>query len=131
MNMRLTQQGFFTLVSVMIAGAIGITIAITLVLLGVGASRTSLAIVQSQQAKALANTCAELALFKIQKNFPFQGATAFSNESGTCEYSVANLGGENRLIQATGTVMEVVRKVRISVSAMTPRINVSEWREMP
>ncbi|HEY4499873.1 MAG TPA: hypothetical protein VJH70_01955 [Candidatus Paceibacterota bacterium] len=125
------QKGFFTLISMMIAGAIGIAIAITLVLLGIGSSRTSLAIVQSQQAKALVNTCAELALLKIQKSFPFQGTVVFSNVSGNCEYSVFNLGGENRLIQATGTVMEVIRKIRINVNAITPRITVSEWQEIP
>ena len=46
-------NGFITLVSVLVVGAVGVAIALSLILIGLGSSRTSIAVEQSNQAKAL------------------------------------------------------------------------------
>ena len=58
----LANRGYITLISVLILGVAGLAIVISSALLSLGSSRTSLAIEQSNQAQALADTCAEMAL---------------------------------------------------------------------
>jgi len=65
--------GYIALISVLIIGAVGTAVIISLLLLGIGNSRTSFAIEQSSQAKASANACAEEALEQIRNSTPFTG----------------------------------------------------------
>ncbi len=51
------QNGYLTLMGVLIVAAIGLTISVSLLLLGVGTSRTSFAMQQSYQATSLSNAC--------------------------------------------------------------------------
>jgi len=124
------ERGYITLLSVLVLGAVGIAIAISLVLLGVGASRTSFANEQALQARALANACAEEGLEQIRDNTSFSGTNSLSLGQGSCTYTVTNLGGSDRTIESSGTVGQVVRKVEIAIDAINPQINVTSWQEV-
>ena len=123
------RQGFIALMSVLILGAVGTAVAVSVLLLGLGASRTSLAVDQSNQAKAAANACAEQALEKLRESNSFTG-TSLTLGQGTCTSSVTG-SGSTRTITTSGTVAAVVRKVSISVSAFKPTLTVSSWQEVP
>lgn len=124
------QRGYITLISVLIIGAVGLAIATSLILLGLGSSRTGFALEQSDQAKGLAMACAEEALQQIRDSTPFVGAGTVTLGQGTCTYTVTNTGGQTRLIIASGTVGSVVRKVRITISQINPTIIISSWQEV-
>lgn len=124
-------KGFITLISVLIVGAIGTAIAVSLILLGLSSSRTSFAIEQSNQAKALANSCAEEALQQIRDSTPYTGSGNLSFGQGTCSYTVTSQGGQNRTITASGTVGTIVRKVQVVINTITPLIGVVSWQELP
>jgi hypothetical protein len=68
MNNSVYFHGYITLMSVLITGAIALVIGVSLLLLGIGAAKTSLAIEQSNQAKALTNACTERALDQLRQN---------------------------------------------------------------
>ncbi len=123
-------NGYITLVSVLIIGAIGIAIATSMVLLGIGFSRTGFALEQSIQAKGLANACAEEALQQINDSTPFTGIGNLTFGQGTCDYTVTSQGGQNRTITSTGTVDDVVRKVEVVINQINPTINVVYWQEV-
>lgn len=122
--------GFVTLISVLAVGAVGIAIAVSLLLLGVGNSRTSFAYEQSNQAKALANACAEEALQQIRNSTPFTGSDSLSLGQGACSYTVTSQGGQNRTISTTGDVGTIVRKVKIVIDTINPIIQVVSWQEV-
>ena len=124
------QKGFITLISVLVVGAVGIAIALSLLLLGVGNSRTSFAVEQSNQAKALANACAEEALQQIRDSTSFTGTASLTLGQGTCTYTVTSQGGSNRTITASGTVGTIIRKVKIIISGINPQITVTSWQEV-
>ncbi len=119
------------LLSVLVVGAVGTSIALSLILLGVGSSRSSFAIEQSLQAKGLANACAEEALEQIRDATAFVGTNNLSLGKGTCTYTVTNTGGTNRTITASGTVGSIIRKVSIAITAINPLILISSWQEVP
>ena len=123
-------NGFVTLVSVLAIGAVGVAIAVSLLLLGVGNSRTSLAYQQSNQAKALTSACAEEALQQIRDSTPFTGSGNLSLGQGTCSFTVTSQGGQNRTITVSGSVSTIIKKVEIVIDKITPTIEVVSWQEV-
>ena len=123
-------DGFITLISVLVVGAVGVAIMLSLILLGLGSSRTSFAVEQSSQAKALANACAEEALQQIRDSTPFTGTGSLTLGQGTCSYTVTSQGGSNRTVTASGTVGTIVRKLKIIINQINPTITVTSWQEI-
>ena len=123
------QGGYITLVSVLIVGAVGLAITISILLFGLNSSRTSFALEQSIIAKNLANACAEEGLETIRENTTFVGTNTFYFENGNCTYEVINNGGSNRTINSSGLVADIVRRVQINIDALSP-VNVVSWQEV-
>ncbi|MEK7123956.1 MAG: hypothetical protein AAB851_03645 [Patescibacteria group bacterium] len=125
-----TNTGFIALISVIIIGAVAVSAATSLLLLGIGSSKTGFALEQSNQAKALANACAEQALEIIRENPSYSGTGGLTLGRGTCSYAVIDLGGQNKTINASGTVGSIIRKVKINTNQIAPVINIASWREL-
>ena len=124
------KSGYMALLGVLVVSAVAISITVSLVLLGLGSSRTTFAIQQGAQARALASACAEEALRTILDIPSFLGSGNLTLGRGTCTYSVADSGGGGRIIEAEGTVDNVVRKVRVSASSISPSIDLTSWQEV-
>lgn len=129
-QMSNVNRGFITLVSVLVVSAVGLSIALSLLLLGLGSSRTSFALTQSIQARGLANACAEESLRKVKNSLSFSGTSTLFFSAGTCDYTVTNTGGQTRTITTSGTVGTIIRKVSILISQITPFIVVASWQEV-
>lgn len=123
-------KGYITLMSVLVVGVVGVAIALSLILLGIAASRTGFAIEQSYQAKALAHACAEEALQQIRNSVSYTGSGNVVLGQGSCSYTVTSQGGENRIVVTTATVDSMVRKVEIIIDAIQPTIQIVSWQEV-
>ncbi len=123
-------NGYITLISVLVVGAVGIAVTVSLLLLGLDSSRTSFAYEQSNQAKGLANACAEAALQTIRDNTSYVGTGNIALGQGNCSYTVSSEGGENRTITATGIVDIINRKVEVVIDDINPQINIASWQEV-
>ena len=123
-------SGYITLISVLVVGAVGVAIALSLILLGTGSSRTSFANERSNQSKALANACAEEAFQQIRDSTPFTGSGTLTFGQGVCSYTVTSQGGQNRTITTSGTVGTIIRKVNIIINKINPAIIVTSWQEV-
>ena len=125
------KSGYVTLVSVLVAAAVGITVASSLLLLGLGATRTSYTFGLSNQSKSIANACAEEALQKIRDSAGFSGTGSLNFGSGkSCTYTVAALSGENRTVTTSANVGGVIRKIKIDINKIIPNITFSSWQEV-
>lgn len=116
--------------TVLIAGIIGVSITVSLLLLGISRSKTAITLDESNRAKALANACAEEALQQIHDTTSFTGTGTLTFGIDTCAYTVTNTGGENRQITATGNANTAVRKVKIIINDITPLITIFSWQEV-
>lgn len=125
------KKAFTTLLAVLIITAIALAVSTSLLLLGLNSSKTSFAIEQSNQAKALANACAETGLQQIRSSTPYVGTGNLTLGNGTCNYTVTNTDGTNRTVTAYGTVGTIIRRISISVTAINPKIIISSWQEIP
>ena len=124
------QKGYIALVTVLVTGAVGMAIAVSLLSMGSSSTRTGLSLVQSNQAKALANACAEEALQQIHDSVSFEGTGSLTLGKGSCSYTVTALSFQSRTITASGTVGTIVRKVSIALDNITPNINITSWKEV-
>lgn len=122
-------HGFVTLISVLIMGAVGVAVMSTLILLGLGSSRTSFASQQSLQARGLADACGEIALGTIRSNTSYIGTTNLPLGSGACTFTVSNTGGSTRSVIAAGTVGTITRHISITVVTVSP-VAASSWQEV-
>jgi hypothetical protein len=124
------ESGYVTLLMVLVVAAVGVAISTSLLLLGLANSRTSFVLQQSKQAASLADTCAEEALQQMRFLPSYSGTASLTLGNGNCSYTVAVLAGENRDVQATGTVGTIVRHVHVTVSALTPKTVIATWQEV-
>lgn len=126
----MAKPGFVLLISVLIVGAVGLSVASTFLLLGIDATRTGLNFIQGKQARSLADACAEEALEKIWESTAYTGSGNLTFGAGSCSYTVIDLGGSNRQINASGVVSSATRKVKILINQINPSIGVSSWQEV-
>lgn len=123
-------RGYVTLLSVLVVGAVGVAVTTSLILIGIGSSRTSFAIEQSNQSMELANACIEEALQQISDSTPYTGSDTLTLGQGTCDYTVTSQGSQDRTITATGTVGTTVRKVKVIINKITPAFEFVLWQEV-
>lgn len=126
------EKGYITLLITLFLVAIGGAVAGSLILSGLGFSKTSLALDQSNQAKALANACMEEALQKLRETVYYTGSETLTLTTGSCQIqTVAGTGNSNRTVQTTAAVGTVQRKVKVVVTTVHPTIVISSWQEVP
>lgn len=124
-----TNKGYVTLVSILVIGAVGLAVVTSLVLLGVGSSRNSFALEQGNQAKALANACAEEALQQIWNEDAFVGTGNLTLGQGNCSLTVSSAVLPKTII-ATGMVGTTARKISITIDALRPYLHIASWQEI-
>lgn len=130
MQSESNQTGYITLMTVIIMVTVGTVIGSSLILLGIGATQTSQAVSDANEAAALADACAEDALQRLRLDNATTGTSNLTLGNGTCTYTITNSGGSNRDIEATGTVNDVIRKVAVNIDQLSPIINISSWQEV-
>lgn len=125
------KSGFVALVTVLVAGAVGLAVAVSLILSGLGSSRSSLVLSQSTVARMYADSCAEEALEKLREGVYYTGGETLTFSEGNCQIqTVSGTGNSNRTVQTTGTVGTIIRKVEVVVSTVHPTISVTSWQEV-
>ena len=129
---RRTQSGYIALISVLIIGAVSVTIATALLITGADAQQENLARQQSMKARQAAAGCVEEALQQIHDSTAFVATnTSVAVNDTTCLYTVTNTGSSTRTITASSTVGSVVRKIQAYVTINASSLSISSWQEMP
>lgn len=130
----IARSGYFTLLAAVVAAAVALAFAFTLVTLGSSAAQESFSVVQSDQAKAFANACGERALGTLATSAWYTGTSTLTIASGTCTYNVASATGTLRVISAVGTSGTAVRTVRtildLSTFLATSTLTINSWQEV-
>lgn len=127
---NLNNNGFAVLIGVLIVGAFGTAVVLYLVLSGLYSYQSSFILEQSNTAKATTNACAEVALNKIQLCSSTIGIGTTQLGNNTCNYEIINNGDQTRTIQATSQVGTIVRKIKVLINQIDPKITISSWQEV-
>lgn len=129
-NGRTTQGGYVALLTVLVASAVTLAMALALLTGGTNSSRSTQVAQQSAQARNLAHACAEEGLQLIHDNLGFSGSGSLNLGQGSCTYTVSLELPTTRIILATGTVGTVVRKVQVYATINVSSISVTSWQEV-
>ncbi|MEX0930555.1 MAG: hypothetical protein WDZ79_02630 [Candidatus Paceibacterota bacterium] len=127
---RANQDGYALFISVVVLGVVAGVLVAALLSAGSTFLRTGSYAEAGERARVLADACAEVALQEINDDQNFEGNGSISFDIGSCEYSVSNLGGQSRRIEATGVAGEAVRRVVVETDSRQPEITVSLWQEV-
>jgi hypothetical protein len=125
------QDGFITVLLVIILGAISLSLSIWIGTSTVWTADTTANNRASAQARAVTSACAETALDELRQNNSLSGNFDLVIEDNQCSYSVVNTGGNNRTINVVGIVGPVTRKLELKTTAFSPSLSVESWKEVP
>lgn len=123
-------KGYIALISVILIGALGTAIMISVIASGVSASKTDLSLQQSGVGRVLASSCAEEALQRILETSITSGSGNLTIGSGTCSYVITSQNGQNITINSTGMLGTIVTKIKVILATTTPSIVLSSWKEV-
>lgn len=123
-------RGYIALISVIIVGAIGTTIMLSVMLSGINSAKTDLALQQAGSAKTGSASCGEEALQKILETGTTTSSGGLVIGSSTCSYTITSQNGQNITIQSTGVSGVAVSKLKIIVATTSPVIILSSWQEV-
>lgn len=124
------RRGYIALLSVIVVGAIGVAVLLSVMLSGISTSKTDFAVEQSGSAKVLASSCGEEALQKLLETGTTSISATTTIGSGVCSYTITNQGGQNITINAMAVIGTLTSKVKIVVATTTPAILLSSWQEV-
>ena len=123
-------NGYIALISIIIICAVVLLIAVSAGLLSISEAGMGLKKNQASEAYYYASACAEQALQQIRELTPFTGTDTIVFDNGTCDYAVSSQGGGNRIITASGTINNIIRKIQITINQINPLINIISWQEV-
>lgn len=124
------KDGYGMLISVLVFTVVGTVIALSTMTLGIMSTQNNEATIYGAQVRTVAHGCAELALQEIRDNNSFAGTDVEVIGNGSCEYTVSNLGGENRSIEVESIVNDYVFREEIEIDQLSPTINITLWQEV-
>ena len=130
MIVNIRQTGYVALITVLVVGAASLAIGLALLAAGTDRQRTVLVTQQSALARSITTSCVEDALQQIHDNTSFTGTNNLSIGSNSCSYTVTNLGGTSRQIDATSTIGTIVRKTQVYATIGASSISITSWQEI-
>jgi hypothetical protein len=115
------------LITVLIVGAVALTIGLSVALRGIGELDMGFAGNRSLEALSIADGCMEEAMIRLWSDYSYTGATLTVGD-GTCSITVVN-SGTGRTITVSATINKWTRQIRSQVDIGSPKIGVVEWEQ--
>ena len=126
-------NGYATLLSVLIVGTVGSTIALVLLVLGIKAGKSSSALEGGMMAHTVSEACVEAALKQIVSATSYTGTATINLGPGVCTYTVTQPTSPTRLITTSSTVGVAVRKMTVNVTINSTSgqeiAKITSWQE--
>lgn len=130
MKICYNKKGYIILLSVLLIGTAGLSIAVSIILLGLAQTRNSASVSNYAEAKSLAAACVEEGLQQLRDDEYFASTAELTFDNGTCTYTVIFQGGDNREIQAEGLVGDAISRIQVTTDTIAPTINIATWQEV-
>lgn len=122
------RRGYAALLVVLMIAAIGIVLATTMSLIGIGGVQSSVSLTQGEQALGLVEGCAEDALLNIQASSSYAGGN-ITRPEGTCTVAVSTSSSVWTLTVGT-TATGYARTIKIVGTRGATNFTISSWNEI-
>ena len=124
------KRGYIALISVILIGALGTAIMISVINSGISAGKTDFALQQSGGGRVLASSCVEEALQRVLETGTTSSGGNLSIGSGTCNYLITSVNGQNITVNSTGVLGTITTKIKVIIATTSPQIVLSSWQEV-
>lgn len=124
------RKGYIALISVILIGALGTAVMVSVIASGVSATKTDYALQQGGGGRALASSCVEEALQKIVETGTSSSTGNLSLGQGTCSYVITSQNGQNIKVNATGILSTITTKIQVLIATTSPAMTLSSWQEV-
>ena len=124
-----SRPGAMMLMTVLVAGAVALTIGLSVALRGIGELDMGIAGSQTLKTFGIAEGCIEEALFQLSHDASYEGGL-LSLGDGDCTIDVTSEGSE-RIINVTATMKRWTRKIEVRVDLAGPQVTILEWQQDP
>ena len=118
------RRGFIALIALLVITAAGLTIGLSVSLVGIEELQITLSHSQSARARALASSCIEEGLERLRNDFSNYSGT-LSIDGNSCIINVT-VNGSTASLNATGTFETSTQIIKIDV---TSNLTVTSWQE--
>jgi len=122
------QSGVAILISVLIIGALAFVVVISTMAIGVSVYQSSFDLQRGVQVRGLSNVCFQEAIKQIIESGSASGNITLS--TGICNYTILNLGGDDREIRSEGQAGDYYNRVKIIIDQISPSINITSYEEV-
>lgn len=123
------KRGYIALMSVILMGALGVAVMVSVISQGITSSKTELSLQQSGQARVLATACVEEALQIILETATTSRTANLTLGTGSCTYSITK-PASSVIINSTGNYGTLVKRVQVILSTSSPSIVLSSWQDV-
>lgn len=123
-------KGYVTLLSVILLTVFGTVVAVTTLSIATDNVSAANTISRSKQAKALADSCMEIAINTLKDDLNYAGNQSFNIGGGSCTINpISGSGNTNRGISVTGTFSGITRRASVTILTVNPLTNFNNWQE--
>ena len=123
-------KGYTVLLAVLVIGVVCVSVSLYIFSSVLNSSGNSFILEQSNKAKALANACAEIAISRIQTCSTTLGNFNLQLGEEQCDYEILSASEQEKVVNSSARVGDVVRKARINLIQDGSAIAVSSWQEV-
>lgn len=124
-------RGFVALTSVLVLGAILLSITISTASRSITAADLGTALYAKEKAETLAHLCAEHALIELERTLGYVGDESIVVGDESCDIlTITGTGNTERTISSMSTVGGHVHRTRVIVSSVSPDLTITSWESV-
>lgn len=128
--MMKNERGYIALISILIIGVLVLMISVGVSLRSIGETNMSLGEEKAHRALALADLCAEKGLMKIVSVLNYAGNESMIVNGESCDILPVEGSGNSKTLKTKSTISGHTRKLKVSISQISPVMTVSGWEEV-
>ncbi len=125
-NMKTKQQGYIAIITTLIIAGFVLALLTSFPLTATDSLRSYLSLKKGMDARMIANSCAEIALLKLQRDVTYEGEN-LSLDEGSCIIDIEETGDEERTISVEANREDYIYNLEIEVELFGRSVGIVSW----
>lgn len=126
MQNKVNQKGYIAFITALIISSFILTLMISFPLISTDGLRSFLAFKKGSDARLIADSCAEIALLKIQRDVTYDGEVIDLDE-GSCTITIQESGESHRLFEISANVEGYTYTLEIEIEIYGRSVGIISW----
>lgn len=125
------KRAYVTLLAVIVLSSVAVVMVTASLLISTENLQANGRVRTALEAKALAESCGEIALNKLKINTSYTGNESITLSFGSCQIqTITGAGNTNRTIQTLATKDGITKRLTIVVQTVNPTTIITSWQEV-